>query len=94
MPEQHFYVRWPDGQEEICYSPSSVINDYFSAGESYPVPEFVARSEKALSHASRRVQEKYGFACSSAMDQLQRIKQRASHFDADLDHVVTVHQIG
>jgi uncharacterized repeat protein (TIGR04042 family) len=61
MPEMRFVVRWPDGAEEACYSPSFVIKDYFTPGESYALADFVERSRTALLIASDRVRAKYGF---------------------------------
>jgi uncharacterized repeat protein (TIGR04042 family) len=75
-----FSIRWPDGTPESCYSPSLVIKDYFAPGETYPLDDFVARSRTALNIASERVRAKYGFACSSAMDQLARIEAAAETF--------------
>jgi uncharacterized repeat protein (TIGR04042 family) len=40
MPEMRFIIRWPDGRQESCYSPSLVIRDFLREGESYPVPDF------------------------------------------------------
>jgi uncharacterized repeat protein (TIGR04042 family) len=80
MPEMRFTVRWPDGSAESCYSPSLVIREHMAVGESYPVADFVGRSRTALEIASERVREKYGFACSSALDQLARIEERAADF--------------
>ena len=77
MPEMHFHVRWPDGRREACYSPSLVVKDFLTAGESYAVDDFVEKTRTALNIASERVREKYGFACSSAMDQLARIEATA-----------------
>ncbi len=77
MPEMHFHVRWPDGRREACYSPSLVVKDFFTPGESYPIDDFVAKTRTALTIASERVREKYGFACSSALDQLARIESAA-----------------
>ncbi|MBY0259451.1 MSMEG_0570 family nitrogen starvation response protein [Methylobacterium sp.] len=77
MPEMRFHVRWPDGRREACYSPSLVIKDYLAPGETYPLDDFVAKARTALTIASERVREKYGFACSSALDQLQRIEAAA-----------------
>ena len=34
MPETYWTVRWPDGAEERLYSPSSVVAELFTAGES------------------------------------------------------------
>jgi uncharacterized repeat protein (TIGR04042 family) len=76
-------VRWPDGSQESCYSPSLVLKDYFHVGESYPLAEFRERSRTALAAASERVKAKFGFACSRATDQLARIEERCRAF-ADL----------
>ncbi|KAA0124728.1 MSMEG_0570 family nitrogen starvation response protein [Methylobacterium sp. P1-11] len=74
MPEMHFHVRWPDGRREAYYSPSLVVKDFLTPDESYALDEFVAKARTALTIASERVREKYGFACSSALDQLARIE--------------------
>ena len=37
MPEMHFRVRFPNGATIDCYSPSYVIEDYLSEGQSYAV---------------------------------------------------------
>ncbi|MBC8635597.1 MSMEG_0570 family nitrogen starvation response protein [Caballeronia sp. EK] len=90
MPVMHFRIRWPDGVEANCYSPSTVVGEYFAAGESYAVGDFVARSREALSIGSERVREKYGFACSAAFDQLARIEEDARRFSEAHDARVTV----
>ena len=35
MPEMHFVVRWPDGDQSRCYSPSLVVRDYLEVGRTY-----------------------------------------------------------
>ncbi len=80
MPEIRFHVEWPDGSQESCYSPSLVVKKYFTPGETYSLDEFVKRSREALTIASDRVQAKYGFPCSLALGQLQRIEQKAAQF--------------
>ena len=75
MPEMHFRVRWPHGLVQDCYSPSYVIEEHLAAGESYPVPAFVERVRAALEIASERVRARYGFACSSALEQLRALWQ-------------------
>ncbi|ACK86156.1 MSMEG_0570 family nitrogen starvation response protein [Methylorubrum extorquens] len=77
MPEMRFHVRWPDGRREACYSPSLVVKDFLTPGESYALDDFVEKTRRALNIASERVREKYGFACSSALDQLARIEAAA-----------------
>jgi uncharacterized repeat protein (TIGR04042 family) len=71
MPAVNFVLLWPDGVEEKCYSPSTIVYDYFQPGESYSLDEFETLSEAALISASERVQQRYGYACSSASDQLR-----------------------
>ncbi|MCR4265178.1 MSMEG_0570 family nitrogen starvation response protein [Nitratireductor sp. ZSWI3] len=89
MPEMYWTLRWPDGEEERCYSPSSVITEWFTPGTTYPLPEFLQRARSALNSASDRVERKYGFACSSAMDQLLRIELRGAQFAQQADAEVT-----
>ncbi len=80
MPEMTFSVRWPDGIETTCYSPSLVMHDYLSARSSYPVADFVARSCEALGVASERVRATFGVACTSAMQQADEIKDLAAGY--------------
>ncbi len=80
MPEMHFTVRWPDGEEARCYSPSLIVRDYLEVGREYPVEEFVGKSREMLNIASERVRAKYGYYCSAAMDQLANIEERAGNF--------------
>lgn len=80
MPERHFEIRWPDGEEETCYSPSSIISQYLEENKDYPLDEFISLAEDALNQASERVRRKYGYACSSAMDQLIKLKQTSGQF--------------
>jgi uncharacterized repeat protein (TIGR04042 family) len=48
------------------------------------------RSRMALTIASDRVREKYGFACSRAMGQLAKLEAAARRFDAVATGGVTV----
>jgi uncharacterized repeat protein (TIGR04042 family) len=80
MPEMHFHLRWPDGQESVCYSPSLVVREHLQVGHSYAVPDFLERTRVALNIASERVRARYGFACSMAMDQLAAIELQALAF--------------
>jgi uncharacterized repeat protein (TIGR04042 family) len=90
MPEMSFDIRWPDGTAEQCYSPSLVIREHLAVGETYDVADFMRRSRIALTVASDRVREKYGFACSRAMGQLARLEAAAGRFEAASDGGVTV----
>jgi uncharacterized repeat protein (TIGR04042 family) len=75
MPEMYFDVRWPDDTTQRCYSPSTVIEDYLTAGQQYDVADFVARSRTALTVAGERVREKFGFFCTGASGQLEQIEE-------------------
>ena len=77
MPEVRFQVRWPDGGVESCYSPSTIIENYFVAGQTYALPEFLARSRSGLHAASERVRAVYGTSCARAMAQLAAIEAKA-----------------
>lgn len=91
MPEMHFHVRWPDGSTDACYSPSLVIKDYFEVGESYPLADFLTRSETALQVASDRVKARFGHACSRAQSQVLRIHRTAEPFKSVPDaHVFII----
>ncbi len=90
MPEMQFRLRWPDGEQTICYSPSLVIRDYFDPGSTYPLAEFRARSRAALTEASERVRAKYGFACTRALGQLAEIERCCDLFATTSDPLVTV----
>lgn len=90
MPEMYFRVRWPDGQLTSCYSPSLVVKDFLTPGQSYPLADFLARSGLALAIASERVREKYGFTCSRSSDQWARIQQLAATFPDSPGAQVTV----
>lgn len=81
MPAIHFKLRWPDGQEMRCYSPSLVVKDHLTAGVRYPMPQFMRVVRVSLHTASERVRQKYGFACSMALDQLAAIEEVAQAYD-------------
>jgi len=93
MPEIRFQIEWPDGTQDLCYSPSLVVKDYFVPGESYDMEDFVERSRTALTIASDRVKAKYGMPCGLALGQLQQIEATARQFarpssdSADSPHV-------
>ena len=89
MPEMHFTLRWPDGADMRCYSPSLVVREYLQVGRSYPLVEFMERSRTMLNIGSERVRAKYGYACSAAMDQLREIEERAAGYAAQQEVTVT-----
>jgi uncharacterized repeat protein (TIGR04042 family) len=83
MPEMHFRVRLPDGQELRCYSPSLVVRDHIEVGGVYSVSDFVERSRAMLNIASERVKAKFGHSCSAAMAELATIEARAAAFEPE-----------
>ena len=83
MPEVRFTVHWPDASVSECYSPSTVIHQHLRAGERYLLDDFLQRASTALQLASERVRLRYGYACSSALDQLRRIETDAARFRKD-----------
>jgi len=90
MPEMHFRIRWPDGTEEVCYSPSRVIKDHLVPGETYALADFLARSRAALTLASERVKARYGVPCGRALGQLARIEAVGLTFAGTPDARVAV----
>lgn len=80
MPEVLFTIQLPDGVQKQCYSPSSIVREYFAEGEELAVAEFLQRSREAYAQASERVRAKYGFSCSSAASQLADIEQMTRAF--------------
>lgn len=91
MPEMTFQVRWPDGSETSCYSPSLVMHDWLAPGADYPLAEFVERSTTALRIASERVAAAYGFACTSAMQQEAEITAIAATHAGGAVRVLEMH---
>ncbi len=78
MPVTLFTVRWPDGGIEACYSPSTIITDYFTIGRDYTLSEFLELCRAGLRAASDRVGQQYGGGgCSRAMAQLAAIEMTA-----------------
>lgn len=90
MPELNFTIKWPDGSVDNCYSPSTVIREHFEIGKPYPLAQFVAVAQRALNSASDRVEQKFGYHCSSAMDQLGIITRKASLFESTPNALVQV----
>lgn len=80
MPSINFNIRWPDGREENCYSPSTIVRNYLHAGDKIPLSQFLSTLEIALEAASNRVRKSYGYSCSSAMHQLSVIQKRAADY--------------
>lgn len=80
MPDIRFEIEWPDGQQDVCYSPSLVVKQYLSENEEYSLGDFMERSRAALKEGSDRVAAKFGYPCSLALGQLQRLEATAERF--------------
>ncbi len=85
MPETRFTVRWPNGEIEKCYSPSTVVREFLTAETAYPLDEFVTRCRIALEKASTRVEAKFGYRCTNAEAQLTAIESKARTFSTPAD---------
>lgn len=97
MPEMHFVVRWPDGKEEQCYSPSLIVRDYLEVGSSYSIGEFLRRSRAMLNIASERGRSQQppssspalrgrsqrAPSSSPALEQLDELERRGAAYHPD-----------
>lgn len=90
MPETYFDIKWPDGSISENYSPSSVVKEFFTPGESYQLAAFTARARDAMTRASDRVQQKYGFPCARARATLAVIEAAAGKFANTQDATVMI----
>ena len=96
MPSVNFTVKWPNGQSSHFYSPSTIVYEYFQQGQQLAGQEFLKQAEQALNAASERVRARYGFACSSAMDSLNRIQTQAKELalkPEDTIEITDIHNI-
>ncbi|MFD1468168.1 MSMEG_0570 family nitrogen starvation response protein [Hymenobacter caeli] len=73
MPETLVRIAWPNGQEDTVYSPSSTIVEYLKPGVELSLSEFEAQALRGLDFASRRVTAIYGFACTAAEAEKERL---------------------
>lgn len=73
MPSVNFHVLWPDGQSAAYYSPSTIVYEHFSVGAVYSQEEFASRVGAALDAASERVYQKFGYYCTAAMAEREKI---------------------
>ncbi|WP_433087815.1 MSMEG_0570 family nitrogen starvation response protein [Dactylosporangium sp. CA-052675] len=78
MPERYVLVRWPDGAAQRIYSPSTIVEEFFSAGQRMPVADFVDQARRALGLASDRVLAAYGHPCGRAARSLAFVEARAA----------------
>ncbi len=93
MPSVNFTVKWPNGQSSNFYSPSTIVYEYFQKGQQWAGHEFLNQADQALHAASERVRARYGFACSSAMDTLNRIQEQAESFSLKPEDTIEITDI-
>ncbi len=82
MPVTHVHIEWPDQETDQVYSPSSIIEDYFTVGATLCIDEFAKACNESLNEANGRVRQKFGFACTSAQAELHRISEKCKTYDA------------
>jgi len=75
MPAVNFKVTWPDGDVITYYSPSTTIHKYIQK-EAYSLENFKTRCDTALTAASERVYQRFGYYCSAASDEQQKIQEK------------------
>ncbi len=81
MPVTYIHIQWPNEEEDQVYSPSSIIENYFTPQQEITVTKFNALCNESLTKASDRVAKKFGFACTSAMAEMQRITSCCKNHD-------------
>ena len=76
MPSVNFKVSWPDGEQVTYYSPSTIVYEHFEAGAEYTQAEFDTRIHAALNAASERVYKRFGYYCTAASAELEKINHK------------------
>ncbi|WP_166263381.1 MSMEG_0570 family nitrogen starvation response protein [Marinobacter caseinilyticus] len=86
MPAVHFKIAWPDGENQIYYSPSTVVREHLKPGARYGQAEFQHIIEAALHAASERVRQRFGYTCSAASAELDKISLKLRQLqEQDID---------
>jgi len=80
MPETVFTIQLPDGSGHSCYSPSSIVLKYFKVGDKLSNKEFLKKAQESLKIASDRVEQKFGFQCTGAINSLREIEELSGQF--------------
>lgn len=76
MPSINFKVIWPDGDQVTYYSPSTIVHEYLKANSHYSLAEFDLCIHAALNAASERVYKKFGYYCTAASAELEKINRK------------------
>jgi putative flavoprotein involved in K+ transport len=73
MPSVNFKITWPDGDVGVYYSPSTAMHDYLKPDTSHPQNSFRQLITAAMHAASERVRQRYGYVCTAASAELEKI---------------------
>jgi len=93
MPAVRFLVKWPDGEQVVYYSPSTIILEHLKMPSELPMQEFLPKVDKALDEASERVYEKFGYYCSAASGEQEKIRKKADELKQEnIDGSITFEQ--
>lgn len=76
MPSVNFSIIWPDGDKASYYSPSTIIHDYIKNPHFYELESFKRLCDDALNAASERVYQRFGYYCSAASDEKEKIAKK------------------
>jgi uncharacterized repeat protein (TIGR04042 family) len=95
MPSVNFKVIWPDGDQVTYYSPSTIVHEHLTAGTGYSQSEFNERIHTALNAASERVYKRFGYYCTAASAELEKINQKLQFLrEQNIAGEVQVTQLG
>lgn len=89
MPSTTLIIQWPNTEVDEIYSPSSIIHEYFKEGQQFSKADFEKTSIEAFTHASKRVEEVYGYECSSAKASLANIMAKLENLQ-NMEDTITV----
>ena len=81
MPVTYLNIEWPNKETDQVYSPSRVIEEYFTPGNLLTIEKFLQITNEALTEASERVRRKYGYACTSAQEEIKRVSLKCKNYN-------------
>jgi len=94
MPSVSFDVTWPDGEHVSYYSPSTIIHKHIQAKKTYSQKEFSEKIVTALDQASERVYQTFGYYCSAASAEKEKIEIKLNQLSAsNIDGSVNVGEL-
>ena len=90
MPSMKLTIRWPNGEVENIYSPSSIVSTYFQQGETFSLDQFMHRCMQAFNHASQREAQQYGDSCTSALATLGHVQNMVAALQEEPGEVMVL----